>query len=221
MLCLTGSARLESASATCQVRQGNAILERSAQASSCRCGESGFGGLIFEFTDESVSDMWPPSPTMLADAIHHPFSVAAWLLVLNDSTGSDGLSQHALGIVSSEIRASRADQPSVVAAASSYLSQHFRQPFRANEVAKSLGGSGPYIARRFRSHLGCTMREHVWNLRLEEAVQNFVTSRVTLGAAAISAGFADQPQFNHHFKRRYGCSPSELKRAKSFMSVLI
>jgi AraC family transcriptional regulator len=72
----------------------------------------------------------------------------------------------------------------------------------------------PYhFARQFKAATGLPPHQYVIARRVERA-QQFLRddSDVPLAEVAAAAGFSDQSQFSHHFKRLIGVTPGQFRR---------
>ena len=76
-------------------------------------------------------------------------------------------------------------------------------------VARETGLHAVYIARAFRSHMGCSLGTYVRRLRLDLAAARLKQGGHSIANVAHTAGFADQSHFARAFRARYGCTPSD------------
>jgi AraC-like DNA-binding protein len=97
-----------------------------------------------------------------------------------------------------------------------HLRRHFADPYlTAADVAAAVGVSRRYLHRLYTDD-GRSFRGELIGLRIEACVRAFSDeSQVdkTIAEIAFSAGYADISQFNRHFRRLKGATPSELRRA--------
>ena len=87
------------------------------------------------------------------------------------------------------------------------------QNLRVGEVAEAIGVHPVHLARTFRAHYGVSVGAYLRNLRLEQAARALVHSTSTIADIAAQAGFYDQSHFTRMFKRRYGLTPHDYRRA--------
>jgi AraC-like DNA-binding protein len=73
--------------------------------------------------------------------------------------------------------------------------------------------SRSHFSRTFHAVAGISLRDYVRDLRLKRARALMQASRLTLSAIATQAGFYDLPHFNKVFRRRFGMSPTQYRRA--------
>ncbi|HKQ72589.1 MAG TPA: AraC family transcriptional regulator [Blastocatellia bacterium] len=70
-----------------------------------------------------------------------------------------------------------------------------------------------YLARVFRSHYGLSINKYLLGLRLEHARKLLGSGEMPLSDIAAETGFCDQGHFSKNFKRFYGVSPGEYRKA--------
>jgi AraC family transcriptional regulator len=84
---------------------------------------------------------------------------------------------------------------------------------RVSEVAEVIGVHPVHLTRTFRIHYGVTVGAYLRNLRLEQAARALADSISTIADIAAQAGFYDQSHFTRTFKRKFGLTPQEYRRA--------
>jgi len=79
-------------------------------------------------------------------------------------------------------------------------------------LARKFGCSRSAVYRLFRAR-GCSVMEFVTEKRLTKAFASLADSdnRLTIADIALSCGFDDPSSFSRMFRRRFGCSPRELR----------
>lgn len=96
------------------------------------------------------------------------------------------------------------------------LRRHFADPdLCAAGVAASIGVSRRYLHRLYAED-GRSFRDELVALRIEACLDAFGDEHQvekTIAEIAYSAGYADISQFNRHFRRLQGKTPSEARRA--------
>ncbi len=97
-----------------------------------------------------------------------------------------------------------------------HLRRHFADPdLSAADVAVAVGVSRRYLHRLY-AHFGRSFRAELVSLRIESCVKSFLDEsqiNKTIAEIAFSAGYTDISQFNRHFRRLKGATPSTLRRA--------
>lgn len=81
------------------------------------------------------------------------------------------------------------------------------------QVADELGMSVSSFSRMFHRSTGKTFTETIIELRLGHACRLMMKPEVTIAKAGYESGFNNLSIFNRHFKKRYGMTPREWRRA--------
>jgi AraC family transcriptional regulator len=80
-------------------------------------------------------------------------------------------------------------------------------------VARAVNLHPVYLARAFRSRLGCSVGEYARRRRVAWACERLAGSDRTLAEIAGGAGFHDQSHFSRVFRRHTGMTPAGFRRA--------
>lgn len=105
--------------------------------------------------------------------------------------------------------------PLFVRRAHELVTELFRTQLTLDEIAATVGVPPAQLARAFRTHYGCTIAQHIRQLRLEAAEHELVTTDARLVEIALRAGYYDQSHFSNAYRRHYGITPSERRRQLS------
>lgn len=79
-----------------------------------------------------------------------------------------------------------------------------------NEVCKYSGISPTYLRMMFKKYFFKAPNEYINDLRLENA-KKMILNGAKVSAAALESGFNDSKYFSRIVKKRFGCTPCELK----------
>lgn len=93
------------------------------------------------------------------------------------------------------------------------LNDQFAESLSLSHVAAAGGVHPVHLARTFRQFHHCTVGEYLRRIRIEFACRKMIQSDSTLVEIAVAAGFSDQSQFCHTFKRAIGMTPAEFRSA--------
>jgi AraC-like DNA-binding protein len=85
-------------------------------------------------------------------------------------------------------------------------------PISLGELSDALGLTQYQLIRLFKRTTGLTPHAYVTQLRLD-AARRYLATGMSIGDAAIAAGFYDQSALTRYFKRCYGLTPLQFARA--------
>ena len=103
------------------------------------------------------------------------------------------------------------DKPRWLELAKEMVQDQFSENLTLLHVARSVGVHPVHLARVFRRHFGCTVGEHIQQLRVEAACRRLSASNISLALVAAECGFCDQSHFCRVFKRLIGMTPREYR----------
>jgi AraC-like DNA-binding protein len=94
-----------------------------------------------------------------------------------------------------------------------YIEEHLDASPTLEQMAAVARLSPTYFASQFKRTTGLPPYRYVIGRRIERAKQLMQTAPdASLAEVALHAGFSDQSQFSHHFKRFIGVTPGEFRR---------
>jgi AraC family transcriptional regulator len=94
-----------------------------------------------------------------------------------------------------------------------YIEEHLDAAPTLAEIAAVAGLNCYHFARQFKAATGLPPHQYVIARRVERAKQLLQTDGdFSLAEVAASAGFSDQSQFSHHFKRLVGVTPGQYRK---------
>ena len=96
-----------------------------------------------------------------------------------------------------------------------YIQDNLAADLSLDAIAREAGLSSYHFARLFTEAFGVAPHQYVIQARIERAKALITQSRLPLGEAAHSVGFADQSHFTRHFKRLVGVTPRAFVRGAS------
>lgn len=103
----------------------------------------------------------------------------------------------------------------IIMAAQQYIAGHISNPALSTaEIAAGIGCSRTTLYRAF-AELGIAVSDYIREQRLQRFLKLLQQSppHQTIAALALQCGFADVTNFNKIFRRRFGMSPTEARRA--------
>ena len=99
-------------------------------------------------------------------------------------------------------------------AAVEYIEEHLDGGPTLEQLAAVVGLNPYHFARQFKAATGLPPHQYVIARRVERARQLLQAgTNLSLAEVAADAGFSDQSQFSHHFKRVVGVTPRQFRRS--------
>ena len=94
-----------------------------------------------------------------------------------------------------------------------YISSHINQPVSVDDVADSVGKSRSHISRQFKKELGFNLSDYIMRRKLEEGKSLLAYSDKSLSEISEYLCFSSQSYFQNVFKKKYGVTPMEYRKA--------
>ena len=92
-----------------------------------------------------------------------------------------------------------------------YIEEHLDAGLTLEHIAAAAHLSVYHFARQFKAATGLPPHQYVISRRVERARQLLQAGDLSLAEVAACAGFSDQSQFSHHFKRLVGVTPGQFR----------
>ena len=96
---------------------------------------------------------------------------------------------------------------------SAYMQEHLEKDIGLQELADLVKLSRFYFCTAFRVATGCTPRERLTQLRIDEARRLLALPSMTITDIALAVGYQTPSAFAATFRRVVGVSPSEYRRS--------
>ena len=95
-----------------------------------------------------------------------------------------------------------------------YIEEHIDASLTLEQMAAAAHLSAYHFARQFKAATGVPPHQYVIACRVDRAKQLLQQGGdLSLAEIAACAGFSDQSQFSHHFKRLVGFTPGQFRRS--------
>lgn len=98
--------------------------------------------------------------------------------------------------------------------AARFINEHFRQQITANDIAAAAGFSPNYLSRKFREAAGIGVHDYLVFIRLRNAAFELLSTDDSVTDIALRSGFSDSNYFKDVFKKKYGVTPREYRKAR-------
>ena len=112
----------------------------------------------------------------------------------------------AYSLVEKEARGETAVIPQVIR----YLTEHFREPLRLDDLAARFFISKSYLNRHFKAYTNATVYAYLMALRITHA-RRMLREGASAAEAGRECGFSDYSTFYKAFKAQTGITPQEFK----------
>jgi len=90
----------------------------------------------------------------------------------------------------------------------SMIQRWLNRPLRVEQLARDVGMSQNYLARRFRQRMGMTIPAYILRQRIERAKLLLTTTTLPIKLIGARVGLPDAQHFNKQFRRLGGKSPT-------------
>ena len=99
-----------------------------------------------------------------------------------------------------------------LAAGVRYIDAHFSDPKIDIETVCAVAFiSVSSLQRGFAKYFGMSPKQYLIQLRMNRALELLTENKLSVKEISFVCGFTDEKYFSRAFKKRYGCSPSQLK----------
>ena len=105
------------------------------------------------------------------------------------------------------------DYSPCVKEAIAYISTHLSAKLTVREVAEAAFCSQSKLSFFFKEELGQSVARYIDDLLMSEAKNQLIYSHSSIGKISDRLGFCDQFYFSRHFRKQFGTSPSEYRKA--------
>lgn len=92
-----------------------------------------------------------------------------------------------------------------------YIQHHLSEPIRAEDIARELFMSRPYLSAKFKEETGETLTDFILKEKTEEAKRLLRYSDKSFTAIGSYLGFSSPGHFSHVFKKYTGRTPTEYR----------
>lgn len=93
-----------------------------------------------------------------------------------------------------------------------YLSLHFTEEVRMDDLVKALNYSKAHISALFRNDTGLTIMQYMARMRCEKAAELLVNTEISIQNISMLVGYEDSNYFVKVFRREMGDTPSGYRK---------
>ena len=112
----------------------------------------------------------------------------------------------------SAVFSERKESIDYVRQASDYIDCNYDRIVRISSIADTIGIDRTYLAKLFKRKKGISMQEYLINTRLNHA-HSLLNTGYSVSEAAELSGYGDVFNFSKMFKKKFGKSPSQVKKS--------
>ncbi|WP_418290362.1 helix-turn-helix transcriptional regulator, partial [Massilicoli timonensis] len=94
----------------------------------------------------------------------------------------------------------------------SYIYENYSNTVTLEDIARAANISRSEAGRSFHAYMGCSPVDALIQYRLQIAHALLDDKSLTLEEISCACGFHSVRYFNRQFKKKYGCTPHELRR---------
>ncbi len=94
------------------------------------------------------------------------------------------------------------------------IHKSFNEPLTGELLAKKIGVSREHLSKTFRRETGINLHDYISEQRLNEALSLLMKSSLNCKEIAAICNYGSYSQFFRTFKKVYGVSPEEFRKAK-------
>lgn len=95
------------------------------------------------------------------------------------------------------------------------MQQNIDTPISMTEIARRVGNNKRQLERHFRAALGSSPQAAFLGVRLSLARHLIQTTEKSVAAIAVECGFCDSSHLSRMFRRRFDCSPHEIRSLRT------
>ena len=92
------------------------------------------------------------------------------------------------------------------------MQQHIEMPLSISDIAQRIGSSKRKLERHFRAALDVSPQAAFLGIRLAFARHLLEVGDKSVSIVAVESGFCDASHLCRMFRRRYGCTPQDIRR---------
>lgn len=96
-----------------------------------------------------------------------------------------------------------------------YIEQNYAERISVTQLAHLLCLSADRLGHLFRDGVGQAPLQYINEIRLRKAMNLLKTEEYTVTEVAQAVGFFDYNHFGRLFRRRYGCTPNQVRQGRS------
>ncbi|MGN1182670.1 MAG: helix-turn-helix domain-containing protein, partial [Faecalibacillus sp.] len=93
-----------------------------------------------------------------------------------------------------------------------YIDKNYMEQLSIETIASHFHLSVGYLLKYFKNHMGMTVKEYINNVRVINAKNDLVFTKLTITDISYIHGFPNLKSFTQLFRRKYGMNPNEYRK---------
>ncbi len=184
---------------------GEGLLDRNQFASIRKMFEKAQMGLNFSMT--AIMSVYAQLSTLssMTDRFEQFLSLLKILYVLSADENARTLAS------TSFARTEENKESRRVTKIKEYISTHYHEELRLDDLASMVGMAPTAFSRFFRQHTSRTLSDYITDIRLGNAARMLVDTTTGISEIAYACGFSNISNFNRTFKARRGYTPRDFR----------
>jgi xylan 1,4-beta-xylosidase len=96
-----------------------------------------------------------------------------------------------------------------------YMNEHYTNHITLSEIAEYVGMTSSHFSKYFKDKTQMTFSKYLRNIRLEHAINDLLSSKITVKDAALNNGFPNVNAFILACKSEYNKTPIEIRKHRN------
>lgn len=93
-----------------------------------------------------------------------------------------------------------------------YIRTHSRLQLSISDLASEFHLSPSHLCKQFKSTMGITLKKYIDDIRFSDALEELITTDLSIDQISLSCGFYNPRTFVAMFKEKYNCLPSDYRK---------
>ena len=93
-----------------------------------------------------------------------------------------------------------------------YIEKHHSEKIMMEDISAHFGYNSDYLSRLFKKHLGLTVMQYLYEIRLNRVVHDLGETEMSIGEIFELHGCTNHKYTMQLFKERFGCTPKEKRK---------
>ena len=93
-----------------------------------------------------------------------------------------------------------------------YIEKHHSEKIMMEDISAHFGYNPDYLSRLFKKHLGLTVMQYLYEIRLNRVVHDLGETEMSIGEIFELHGCTNHKYTMQLFKERFGCTPKEKRK---------